>query len=128
MALKSSSIKSTKIKFDTENSTKMKESMVSEEIPKKNKHIKFDNDDDDDGNVADDANNITSNGGGSDSGGGKNKKHTEKKHSSKKSEKNRKNAMDIGTHWYQVVSSFFFLIQKVFIKILNRMPYLFSVC
>lgn len=97
MALKTNSVKSTKIKFDNENSTKIKESIVSKAAPKKNKHIKFDNDDEENANNRS-GGNIT----GGD--GGKSKNHTEKKLPSKKSEKNRKNAMDIGKHWYQVVS------------------------
>lgn len=107
MALKTNSKKPTKIKFDDENATEVKESVVSEEVPKKNKHIKFDNDDDGDDEDVPNANTTSSNGSGGDGGGaGKNQKHAEKKNPSKKSEKNRKNAMDIGTHWYQVVSSF----------------------
>lgn len=97
MALKTNS----KIKFDNGNSTKKKESIVPEEVPKKSKHIKFGNDDDDE-DVVEESNNVdNTNGGG---GGGKSKKQTEKKLQSKKSEKSRKNAMDIGTHWYQEVS------------------------
>lgn len=82
----------------------MKDTIESAEISKKNKHIKFDNDDED----------VTNNGsddiGGGDGDGGKNKNHTEKRLPSKKSEKNRKNAMEIGTQWYQVVSYFIQLI------------------
>lgn len=97
MALKSESSKSKKMKFDNENSAKIKSPIVSEDIPTKNKHIKFDNDDDGDGG---------SNGGNGDaiiSSEIKTKNRAEKKHPSKKNEKDRKNAMDIGTHWYQVV-------------------------
>lgn len=96
MALKTESIKSTQVKFVDEKSSKINESIVSEEIPKKNKHIKFENNEDDD----DGGRNTVGN------GDGKNGNRTEKKQPTKKSEKNRKNAMDIGTHWYQVVSFF----------------------
>lgn len=106
MALKTISMKPTKIKFDNGNSTKIKESTVAEEIPKKSKHIKFDNYDDED--VLEEANNIDSDNTNAVDGEGKKKKHAEKKVPSKKSEKSRKNAMDIGTQWYQEVS--FFLI------------------
>lgn len=112
MAFKTNSKKPTKIKFDDEDSTEIKGTIVAEEAPKKNKHIKFGNDDEDDvvaDNTKNDSVEITRNGGGGgggndDGSGGKNKKQ---KNPSKKSEKNRKNAMDIGTHWYQVVSLLF---------------------
>lgn len=101
MALKTNSVKPTKIKFDNGNSTKAKESIVPEEIPKKSKHIKFDNDDEEE--AVEHANNVDvdNTNGVNGGGGGKSKKQA-----SKKSEKSRKDAMDIGTHWYQAVSFF----------------------
>lgn len=82
MALKIKSTKPLDVKDTGEKKTPNK--ISTEENPSKNKHIIFDDD-----NV--------------------NEVVVEKKQKpkEKKSEKNRKNAMDIGTQWYQMVSMFY---------------------
>lgn len=91
MALKT---KSTKVKFSGDKSAKTDKPTTSNEKSGKSKHIIFD-DDDDDGQIAVEQEQEFPE---------KTQNTTEKKHKgSKKSEKNRKDAMDIGTLWYQTV-------------------------
>lgn len=116
MASKTKSIKSTKIKSDKHGkSIKLNESVEFEKVLKENKHIKFDDDDDEcnDGDIIAGTNEEISN-----------KNCKEKKQSLKKSEKNRKNAMDIGTHWYQVVSS---CLNELSVQNLGRCTNIFSI-
>lgn len=86
MALKSKSENPIKMKIngDKSKSTKIKVTIPSEQSGNKNKHIIFDNDDNDKGSEI-----IVEN------------QQTPKKN--QKNDKNRKNAMDIGTQWYQTV-------------------------
>lgn len=102
MALK---IKSTKVKFNGDKSSKTVSALSSDNSVAKSKHIIFDVDDDNDCKVIVEKKQDIS---------AKNEKNGEevkkqdanekKKKTSKKSEKNRKDAMDIGTLWYQTVS------------------------
>lgn len=77
------------MKFNGDKLSKIQATIPSQENVKKSKHIIFDDDDKDknDGEVAVET------------------KAQDKKQVSKKSQKNRKNAMDIGTQWYQTVCS-----------------------
>lgn len=82
MALKTKTINPAKMKFDGKKLPKIDAVKVSsDKNVNKSKHIIFDDDDKDGGVVI----------------------PVEKKQASKKSEKSRKEAIDIGTQWYQTV-------------------------
>lgn len=98
MALKTKTINPAKMKFDGKKLPKIDAVTVSsDKNVNKSKHIIFD-DDDKDGGVA---------------------IPVEKKQAPKKSEKSRKEAIDIGTQWYQTVC-----IQLFMLKLLGDCEYI----
>lgn len=92
MALKT---KLTKVKFNGEKSSKTINTISNDESAIQSKHIIFDDDDDNNGEIVVKKQQEVA---------GNHQNIPEKKHSkSRKSEKSRKDAMDIGTLWYQTV-------------------------
>lgn len=93
------------MKFNGDKSSKTVSALSSDKSVTKSKHIIFDVDDDNDGEViVEKMQDIPTKKGKNEEEAKKQDANEKKKQTSKKSEKNRKDALDIGTLWYQTVS------------------------